>query len=147
MLPGIYWSVLDVSKDRRAFSSALGSQEPLGPEDEGAMVLPNVSNCLPNDTQQHHNSRAVTRVERIHTGTSHVLHIQPCRLCHWGSGQEIRGDCIQGARTVLGRHGVIRCTGTDVSDELLVQSYLLKNESIRSNEALVPVCQTTRYNI
>lgn len=62
MLRCIYWSVLGVSKDPCAFSSALGSQEPLDPEDEGAVVLPNVRNSLPNDTQQHRSSRAVTLV-------------------------------------------------------------------------------------
>lgn len=31
---------------------------------------------------------------------------------------------------VLGRHGVIRCTGTEVSDELLLPSSFLKNVAI-----------------
>ena len=39
---------------------------------------------------------------------------------------------------VLGCHGVIRCTGTDVSDGFLLPSSFLKNEAIRSTEALVP---------
>jgi hypothetical protein len=62
MLPRIYWSVLEVSKDPCAFSSALGSREPLGPEDEGAMVLSNVRKCLPNEAQQHRSNTAVTLV-------------------------------------------------------------------------------------
>jgi hypothetical protein len=39
---------------------------------------------------------------------------------------------------VLGRHVVIRCTGTDVSDELMLPSSFLKNGAIRSTEELVP---------
>jgi hypothetical protein len=39
---------------------------------------------------------------------------------------------------VLGRHSIIRCTGADVSDELLLPSSFLKKEAICSTEALVP---------